>query len=489
MGMLDASLHKLSQKGQSLLHRTADRHLRLAVTGLAGAGKTAFITGLVNQLLHSGPIASVSTSSPSRRHYGLPLWQVSREQRLLGVKRAMQPDLEIASFDYQGAMSALTSDPATWPASTRTISELRLAIKYKPQKGLLAKLSDTATLYLDIVDYPGEWLLDLPMLRQDFVAWCRSQQLRIDNLKSSPLFAQFEQSLMAFDLSASADEQQLKQIADEYQLLLNDLVHVQGYYQAQPGRMLLPGEWQGAPLLAFFPLLCVTDERFAELQQGDKHSGFHVLEKRYQEYVAKVVKPFYKQHFASFDRQLVLVDCFSALNRGKAQFEDMGAALNAIMESFQFGQSSYLRRLFAPRIDRLLFAASKVDHVTRDQQGHVLSLLSDMLKHSQHFASFDGCKVETMAISAIKATRHGMVTTQEGEVEVVQGTDLKGKALTLFPGEVPTRLPNPDFWRAQGFNFMGFAPPSNANVDPSQVHFDHIRLDHLLQYLLGDKLE
>lgn len=39
MGMLDASLHKLTQKGQSLLHRTADRHLRLAVTGLSGAGK------------------------------------------------------------------------------------------------------------------------------------------------------------------------------------------------------------------------------------------------------------------------------------------------------------------------------------------------------------------------------------------------------------------------------------------------------------------
>lgn len=94
-----------------------------------------------------------------------------------------------------------------------------------------------------------------------------------------------------------------------------------------------------------------------------------------------------------------------------------------------------------------------------------------------------------MAISAIKATRHGMVTTQEGEVEVVQGMGLNGKALTLFPGEVPTRLPEAHFWREQGFNFVGFAPPSNINVDPSQVHFDHIRLDHLLQYLLGDKLE
>lgn len=483
MGMIDDSLHKLSQKGQSLLHRTADRHLRLAVTGLAGAGKTAFITGLVNQLLHSGA-ADINRVA----NHNLPLWQVSREQRLLGVKRAMQPDLAIASFDYQGAMSALTSEPPTWPASTRTISELRLAIKFRPEKGFRAKFSDSATLYLDIVDYPGEWLLDLPMLRQDFSAWCQSQQARRSDLSVSPLFADFEQALSQLQWDASADEQQLKLIADKYQLLLNDLVHVQGYYQAQPGRMLLPGEWQGAPLLAFFPLLNLTEDKWATCKQSDKYSAYSVLEKRYQEYVAKVVKPFYKDHFSGFDRQLVLVDCFNALNRGKKQFEDMGAALNGIMESFHFGQSSYLRRLFAPRIDKLLFAASKVDHVTRDQQGHVLSLLTDMLKHSQHFASFEGCKVETMAISAIKATRHGMVTTQEGEIEVVQGTGLDGQALTLFPGEVPTRLPDAQFWQQQGFNFVGFAPPNKTNLDTSQVQFEHIRLDHLLQYLLGDKL-
>ncbi|MBE1043557.1 YcjX family protein, partial [Escherichia coli] len=31
----------------------------------------------------------------------------------------------------------------------------------------------TSTLYLEIVDYPGEWLLDLPMLEQDYLAWSR----------------------------------------------------------------------------------------------------------------------------------------------------------------------------------------------------------------------------------------------------------------------------------------------------------------------------
>ncbi|HSG62665.1 MAG TPA: YcjX family protein, partial [Pseudomonadales bacterium] len=302
-------------------------------------------------------------------------------------------------------------------------------------------------------------------------------------------YSVFAEALAKMDLSLAADEQELKRISQLYQQLLTDLVGEQGYYLAQPGRMLLPGELADTPLLTFFPLLHANPIQLAQWQQSSKDSGYHVLVCRYQEYVNQVVRPFYRDHFSGFDRQLVLVDCFSALNRGKAQFTDMTNALNNIMESFQFGRSSLLRRLFAPRIDKLLFAASKVDHVTRDQQGNVLSLLSDMLSHSQHFAAFEGCEVETMAISAIKATRHCMVKEQGQDIEVVQGVDSQtGQPVTLYPGEVPKRLPESVFWQQQGFSFVDFAPPQSSDLQNDKARFDHIRLDHLLQYLLGDKL-
>ncbi|MCA1771525.1 MAG: YcjX family protein, partial [Halomonas sp.] len=38
----------------NLIERGRDRQLRLAVTGLSQAGKTAFLTSLVNQLRHAG---------------------------------------------------------------------------------------------------------------------------------------------------------------------------------------------------------------------------------------------------------------------------------------------------------------------------------------------------------------------------------------------------------------------------------------------------
>ncbi|BCV54373.1 YcjX family protein [Shewanella algae] len=468
---------KLKHKTRELAQRTTDRHLRLAVTGLSGAGKTAFITALVDRLLRAGTEADGS---------GLPLFQVCRDGRLLGVRRVLQPDLTIASFDFDAAIASLTAAKPSWPASTRSISELRLTLKYVPTKGMLAKLADSAKLHLDIVDYPGEWLLDLPMLSQDFNRWSETRFARQSTLESSPLYPKFAAALATLDLYADADDQALAAIAESYRLLLLDLVQQQGFYQAQPGRMLLPGELAGTPILAFFPLLPEQLQDKQQLASAGRRSNYQVLRHRYLQYLAKVVKPFYQEYFAGFDRQLILVDCFSALNRGKAQFEDMAEALNAICASFQYGQSSLLRRLFAPRIDTLLFAASKVDQVTRDQQGNVLSLLSAMLAPSRQQAGFAGSRVETMAISAIKATRHGMVKDADGvEVEVVCGRRMSdGQKVTLYPGEVPRALPEQAFWQRQGFHFCEFAPPDSQ----PELGYEHIRLDHLLEFLLGDKL-
>ena len=36
-------------------------------------------------------------------------------------------------------------------------------------------LKSIGTLYLDIFDYPGEWLLDLPLLNLDFQQWSLEQ--------------------------------------------------------------------------------------------------------------------------------------------------------------------------------------------------------------------------------------------------------------------------------------------------------------------------
>lgn len=57
--------------------------------------------------------------------------------------------------------------------------------------------------------------------------------------------------------------------------------------------------------------------------------------------------------------------------------------------------------------------------------------------------------------------------------------------MTFFPWEVPRCLPDADFWLEQGFDFESFRPRATA-TDHSLAH---IRLDSVLECLLGDKLK
>ena len=48
-----------------------------------------------------------------------------------------------------------------------------------------------------------------------------------------------------------------------------------------------------------------------------------MMERRYEAYKAHVVKPFFRDHFARLDRQIVLVDMLTALNGGTTALRDL----------------------------------------------------------------------------------------------------------------------------------------------------------------------
>ncbi len=135
-------MKRLKTELNALVNRGVDRHLRLAVTGLSRSGKTAFITAMVNQLLnvHAGA--------------RLPLLSAVREERLLGVKRVPQRDFGIPVLPTtRGYFSFMAILPLAH--TTRGVSEIRLALRYRSNDSLLRHFKDTSTLYLEIVDYPG----------------------------------------------------------------------------------------------------------------------------------------------------------------------------------------------------------------------------------------------------------------------------------------------------------------------------------------------
>ncbi|WP_027351792.1 YcjX family protein [Halotalea alkalilenta] len=455
-----------------MIERGFDRRLRLAVTGLSRAGKTAFLTSLVNQLRHAGLDAR------------LDLMKTAREGRLLGAQRIEQSDLSIPSFPYDEAIEALSLSPPEWPRPTRGISELCLSIRYRTALPGRALIKAQRTLTLDLVDYPGEWLLDLPLLELDYPQWCE-RMTRLQGPARRAYAADWLSAVQKLAVDQSVDDRELAELAAGYAETLKRARAEGGFSYVQPGRFLLPGDLEGAPVLQFFPLPGITAEDRVRLSRLPAGSLYKTLERRFEHYKRHVVLPFYRDHFRRFDRQVVLVDVLSALNAGAEVFNDMRMTLGDLMKSFRFGGNGTLRRLFSPRIDRLLICATKADHVTPEQHPKLLALLEQLLDEPIKDLRYLDVPVKALSLASIRATETRTIERNGQRQPVLYGTPLDepgDQPALIFPGEVPDRLPEEAFWHRQGFSFSAFRPLPHRDALP------HIRMDAALDWLLGDKL-
>ena len=437
--------------------------LRLAVTGLRQGGKTVFVTALVHHLL-------------SGRE--LPFLAVAQEGRLLGARLLEPRPGDLPAFPFAAARAALTAPAPRWPEPTRSLSALRLELRFGIKGMLRRRLGPHRSLVLMIVDYPGEWLLDLPLLEQTYEEWSRATLDLAETAPRTQLAGEWRRFLTGLDLSAPASPELAAQAAGLYTTYLKRAEEV-GLGLLQPGRFTMPVEAAAADLMQFCPL-----------PPGPAAHGSlsDLMRHRYDRYCAEVVAPFYRDHFSRFDRQIVLVDLLSTLNRGPACFADLQATLDMVMRSFRYGSSGLLARLFRPRIDTLLFAASKADHVAYNQHNNLRLLLERLVGDAAGRARFEGITPAFVAIAAHRST--DVVRTEyHGQVLSCVRGRLKDEAreTVLFPGEIPADLPSEDDWQAGRFRFRDFAPRRlrlNGTGPPQ-----HIRLDQALETLIGGRLQ
>lgn len=459
-----SGLDKIKDKTKRTLKRTFDSHVTLAVTGLSGSGKTAFITALVHHLTEQATAKN------------LPFFSVVRDDRHVATQSVPQKALNIPTFEYQSALNALQAEPPVWPTSTKRINTLRLAMKYRPERGLRGRFRDTATLNIDIIDYPGEWLMDLPMLNMDYQTWSERQLNKLKGSVRNQYAQSFLSELAQFDASAAVDEGQLANIAEHYKHALEQIKAKAHAANLQPGRMLIPGDLEGAPLLAFFP--CEKPSNSSESSQ------YQQLNDRFEAYKKQVVKPFYKDYFCHFDRQVVLVDMLGALNGGADVFAEQSEAINELLGFFDYGKSNVLRRIFSPAIDKLLFVANKVDQVGIDDHKDLALLLHDITKGKANELAFNHVEVDTMAMASVSATQNKQVKEGSQLLHCVYGKVMgEDNWVTYLPAQPPRYQLSAQNWPKDGFNYLSFAPMPNKDGS-----LRHIRLDHALEFLLGDKV-
>jgi predicted YcjX-like family ATPase len=463
----------------------ADPTVRLGITGLTRAGKTVFTTALIHNLIHGGR---------------LPVFEALNSGRIARARLEPQPDDAVPRFDYEAHVQALTAE-RRWPESTRRISELRLVIDYQSANGR------ARTRTLDIVDYPGEWLLDLPLLRTSYAEWSAATLLLSRQNPRRKLAAPWHAHLATLRPENPEDEQVARDAARLFTAYLR-ACRDERYAMSllPPGRFLLPGELAGSPALTFAPLELSGAEPPAE------HSLWGMMRRRYDAYKAIVARPFFRDHFARLDRQIVLVDALAALNAGPAAVRDLERALTSILDCFQIGRRTLISTLLQPRVDKILFAATKADHLHHTSHDRLEAILRRMTERAAERADFAGAEIDVIALAAVRATREARVRRNGEMLPSIIGVPAAGETLdgrcfdgtieaAVFPGDLPA---DPDAvfrkaidqtgsvpsiaQRTSDLRFLRVRPPALPDAAPETSALPHIRLDRALQFLLGDKL-
>jgi predicted YcjX-like family ATPase len=466
--LADSLVRGAEQVGDTVSELVFEPVIRLGVTGLARAGKTVFITSLVANLLDRGRMTALAAA---------------RDGRISAAYLQPQPDDTVPRFDFERHLAALTAADPHWPDSTRAVSELRLSLRVRPT-GLIGGMTGPRTVHLDIVDYPGEWLLDLGLMDTDYAGWSADV---LDRIAARPEASGFLEAMRGTDAGAALDEPSAQDLAERYAAYLH-AARAAGYSDCTPGRFLLPGDLAGSPALTFAPM--------PRPEAPGRRSLWRAFERRFEAYKAKVAAPFFRSHFSRIDRQIVLVDLLDAIHAGPQAVEDLRRSMAAILEAFRPGRTATLARLLGVRrVERILFAATKADHLHHTQHGRLAAIAEALLRDARDRARFAGASTEAMAIAALRATTEEMRVHDGRELPCVRGRLLEtGREAAFYPGalpEDPSALLDPARMGAEGwldaeFGAMTFAPAPQS-LRPGDGP-PHIRLDRAAQFLFGDRL-
>lgn len=457
--------------------------LRLGVTGLSRAGKTVFITALVRTLTAGGAVPALGTLK-------LPGFRAFLEP---------QPDDDVPRFGYEGHLAALRDVPPTWPESTRHISQLRVTLEWDARDWLRQTAGIQRRLHIDIIDYPGEWLADVGLMGQEFAGW----SAHVLELARAAPKGPARNAWVAFYRDLEAGDETSGRGTDVEQIALTGAKLFTAYLAEQksagrlapsagPGRFLMPGDYEGSPLVTFFPMA------------GGRNDLRALLARRYESYKSSIVKPFFEKHFSRIERQIVLVDVLGALNLGPAAVLEMENALERALSAFRPGRDSWLGRLLGGRVDSILFAATKADHLHRRNHERLRQILTKVVNRAESRAEAAGARISFAAIAALRTTEDVERAGGNGApvLECVRGIPIdgqqlggkpleQGKALTVFPGDLPD---DPiDAFDAKimvpgSLSFIRFRPRLASSGEGGGLNWPHVGLDRVVAFLIGDKL-
>ncbi len=453
-----------------------DRPIRVAVTGLSRSGKTVFLTSLIANLLAMGTGRPTMPALRTRIDAG-------GKERLRNIRLVPAHASTTPRFDYPGKLADLAAARPKWPMRTEDLAEIELELEIRPAQGLMGQVrtvTGTPRIRLQLLDYPGEWLLDLPLLNQSYSTWSAQTLARLREPPRAGAAEEFLSFVAHIDPARAADDALIQRGHRLYKAALERCRTEHGLRYLQPGRFLTMGARNDAPFMWFFPA--------DNIPGSPAHDSIaELLRARFEAYKTDMRATFFDTHFRAFDRQIVLVDTLGALAAGRTAYEDTERAIADIAACLAGGDSILPRFLGGTGIEKVAFVATKADHVPELHRDNLRALMRDMV----HLASSHGPGVDSVsyhAAASVVSTTDGWADHDGGNREpVVWGRQLgEAEPRAYRLGNVPISRPPDGFWSGRYFDLPSFTPPP---IDPNGANgIPHLGLDQILVDLIGDRL-
>ena len=355
------------------------------------------------------------------------------------------------------------------------------SISTSPREGLASVLPQRG-LRLEFLDYPGEWLLDLPLLGQDFAEWSRATLRRLETPEAAPLSRDFLAFVRGLAASAPAEETLAATGHKLYRAALVRLRDEAGLSFLQPGRFLMPAPGPEPPFTAFFPL-------------SGRGALAGLLAARFDAYRQAVTRDLVSPLFGQVDRLVVLADvtvrpaCRGGGFRRCGSRSVRGCRGPALARLLDRRDTAVARPAASLLADALRHSAGRVrGHEVGSRRGAAARQSRESVRALTRLpGEAETAATASFAIAAVRCTEDFVWTLDGRNVSAVRGRVLGGDRMTRsYPGEVPDRPPDPSFWAHPFLALPAFEPrhlPAGGRAGVPQIG-----LDALLAFLLEDVL-
>lgn len=440
---------------------------KIAIVGTARAGKTVFLTSLINHLEeHHKNDFIVGKGS------GVQISDFKRMKVAKGIG---------GKFNYGACRDALVYG-WEWPKKTKDTSHFICDFKRSDWRLMRNELH--------FFDLPGERFADVAIARyENFSKWSDNM---LEYFTSDTLYRKIAADYLTLQEEGAGQINNADDILNAYrkalaQFVLNfkpiispstfmldqdgntpTSVSAAGFIEEAMQRTL------GLPPLKdktreFAPLSEKVRKKHPEIKDAFSHS--------YKQYRQKVVLPLLAD-LKSSKRLIILIDIPSLLNGGVAMYNDNREILEnlfAVLEPDSwFWRIMQLGTDKSPvKIDRIAFVATKSDLVypIDVEEGYLMDLLRQM---TEKFAyTLDDVEVEWFTCSAVASAKKAD-SNHMMRGSLVGSNDESNEENIFEVSKLPNRWPNS--WKPGDFQFPSVLPkvPENRGLAPEQHNLDKV---------------